>query len=287
MLLTTILIVGSYLIVVIKYPKIAHKTARAFFLCIRHGQLMTISWTILLPIVIAFIISVSCIFYSSEIFGIISYYLKFINIKPWMVYIADYYYHFFMAAQTYSEEYIMDTITLLVDFYGFLYNQIELSWIIVIFNILLFNHLYYILNNRYFKYEVVKNTVFFIIWLVFYITFMYLTSGSVYAMDNINNAILEKKDEINYWQGDVNINKTDYLSMGYNNIDESKLNPQQIVEKRTLEEYIQQGEENVRSSIKELKELQAQSVGESAQDSQNKKRNASQSDFASSSTKKR
>ena len=79
-----------------------------------------------------------------------------------------------------------------------------------------------------------------------------IDTNFLYCMDNDHENLLTLKNDLEYWQSDLEGLKKLYNDRGFNILTPNELSQEKTLEKLNLEDNIRDGERNVRSTIKEI-----------------------------------
>ena len=109
----------------------------------------------------------------------------------------------------------------------------------------------YVYTNKY-SYII---TICRLLWLVYSIFFGCMNADYILCCGDFNHRMADLKDELTYWQNDLQQLQQTYKDYGYDVLDPSELSPQQQEEKALLEESITDGRKNVSESIKDIGDL--------------------------------
>lgn len=89
-----------------------------------------------------------------------------------------------------------------------------------------------------------------------------LLFGDVYYCTDNEHALENLREELSYWQNDLDGLTQIYKTNGYDVINPDQLTQQQLADKAMLEESIKDGRKNVKTSIESIKYLKEKNNNE-------------------------
>lgn len=105
------------------------------------------------------------------------------------------------------------------------------------------------INTMKYKKTILDYTIIF-----FSVTICLLDTNPLYCMDDLH-ALNNLKEELSYWQDDLQGLNEAYKSRGYDVLNPDHLSKQDLADKAELEECIKDGRKNVKTSIENIKNL--------------------------------